>query len=368
MQKPEVLLPGKFTRQDLEKLRQGKIWRVADIYSQQLKELYEISFPDGKGSIYKDFASKRGSGDIAGAWVYYPWSGILLHTVGSEDLFKLRTNRNRNLISLYEQQKLSRSTVAIAGMSVGSGIALACIYTGLSNTIKIADFDKLETANLNRLRESLADIGASKAELAARGVYEINPFADVQIFEAITEQNIDKFFSGPKVSVVVDEIDDFKMKVKLRIKAKECGVPLIMFTSLGDNILIDVERYDRDPKLAIFNGAIGDVADEIASNPDMSPADIKRYAVKLVGQEYVPTKALASLPEIGKTLVGRPQLYSTIAVDGGLAAYLIKKIVLGASVKSGRYFIKFAELIHLPSDDLADTKERKMALMGVLGK
>jgi hypothetical protein len=41
-------------------------------------------------------------------------------------------------------------------MSVGSGIALSCVYSGFSGTIKLADFDTLETANLNRLRESLA--------------------------------------------------------------------------------------------------------------------------------------------------------------------------------------------------------------------
>jgi hypothetical protein len=366
--KPEILLPG-FTVEELNKFKSNKqVWRTADIYAGQLEELHSITYPAKNGPKLEEFVAKKGGGDLAGAWVYYPWSGVLLHCVGPDDLFSLRTNRNQNLISREEQHKLNETTVAVAGMSVGSGIALACAYSGMSKTIKIADFDQLETANLNRLRESLTDIGESKANLAARRIYELNPFADVKRYEALDDSNIDDFFVEPKLGVVVDEIDDFKMKVQLRLKAKEHGVPLLMFTSLGDNILIDIERYDLDDSLVIFNGAIGDEAEEILRSPEISAENMKRYAVTLVGPQYVPTKAMASLPDIGKSLVGRPQLYSTIAVDGGLAAFLIRRLTLGDPVKSGRFFVKFAELVGLRDDDLSETEERREILAKLMGK
>jgi molybdopterin/thiamine biosynthesis adenylyltransferase len=364
MENKPTILSGLFTREELEKFKADhKVWKTVDIYEQQLAELAEINAAD---ETVQNVAAES---DLQGAWVYYPWSGILLHCVGEVDLFALRTNRNQNLITRDEQQKLAASTIAVAGMSVGSGVALACIYSGISNSgIKIADFDTLSTANLNRLRESLPNVGLSKTMLAAQHIYEINPFAGVQEFPGVTDENIDAFFQDPDTAVVVDEIDDFKMKVQLRVHAKQHHVPLLMFTSLGDNILVDVERYDKNPDQEIFNGAIGQLPDEILQNGNISPEDVKRYAVQLVGQEYVPTKAMGSLLEIGKTLVGRPQLFSTIAVDGGLAAYVIKSIVLGAPLESGRYFVKFSELFNMPNTDLGDSPERQDILSKLFSK
>ena len=357
MTKPDVLLPGTFTADDLSEFQGSKkLWEMRDIYERQLKELFVIAYPDGSGD-FNAFASEKGVGDQAGAWVYFPWSGLMLHCVGPEDLFHLRTNRNQNLINAEEQRKLAAASVAVAGMSVGAGIAVGCVYAGIADMVKLADFDDLETANLNRLRAALSDVGRPKLELAAQEIYELNPFADVRPFNGVTNENISDFLQGS--AVVVDEIDDFKMKVQLRLHAKESRMPLLMFTSLGDNILIDVERYDENPDLAIFNGSISDVPEEILAKEDITPADARRYAVQIVGQQYIPTRALGSLLEMGKTLVGRPQLYSTVAVDGGLAAYVIKSIILGAPLKSGRYTIKFAELLDMPTSDLADTGERQ---------
>ena len=126
-------------------------------------------------------------------------------------------------------------------------------------------------------------------------------------------------------------------------------------------------RYDPDPDLASFSGAVAGLSKEILATNNLSAADAKRYAVQLVGTEFAPTKAMGPLPEIGKTLVGRPQLYSTIAVDGGLAAYIIKAILLGQPVKSGRYFIKFTDLFQLTSVDFEDSEERRHILDALMG-
>ncbi len=352
--KPTILLPGKYSESDVDELRNNsKIWKEIDLYPGQLEELLEIKFPEpeeckAQKEAFIENQTKKGSG----AWIYYPWSGVLVHTVGPEDLYNLRTNRNQNIITKSEQEMMKQSVIGVAGMSVGAGIAIGSIYAGMANTIKIADFDNLETANLNRIRESIQNIGVPKAELTSRNIYELNPYNEVITFsEGITESNIDKLFNDPKLSVIVDEIDDFKIKVLLRVKAKQFKVPLLMFTSLGDNILIDIERYDLPNQPEIFNGAIGNTADEILTSKNISKEDIQRYTVQVVGAEYVPTRALASLPEIGKSLVGRPQLYSTIAVDSGLAVYIIRQIILEKDVKSGRYFVKFGDLINLDTDD-----------------
>lgn len=329
-----------------------------DIFERQSAELAKINNPASPG---------EGSSPAA-TYVYYPWAKTVLKTVSSDDLLTLRTNRNRELISSEEQAKLYSSVVGIAGMSVGSGIAMGLAYSGISREIKLADNDELDTSNLNRLRESLLDVGQPKAHIAARHIYELDPFSKVHVYdEGVNGGNIDQFFSDPKIDLVVDEIDDFQMKLELRIKAKELKLPLIMFTSLGDNILVDVERYDTDKDQRLFNGLLRNDQEEKLLNGEISQEDEKRLAVLLVGAEYIPTKALKSVLKIGTELVGRPQLYSTIAVDGGLAAYLIREILLGAPVQAGRYFVKFNELIGIATDELSDTDDRRQVLRKLSG-
>lgn len=338
--------------------KNNTVKELIDIYDIQTQELAKINDPGSPDSASKPEES----------YVYYPWTGQLLRCVDKQNLFRLRTNRNQNLVTTEEQVKLADFTVGVAGMSVGSGIALALIYSGISRKIKIADHDNLDTSNLNRLRESLLNVGKPKVELVARHIYELDPFSEVELFEeGVDDSNIEKFFTEPKLDLVIDEIDDFKMKVQLRLQAKRHGVPLVMFTSLGDNILVDIERFDLDKETPIFHGILKDVSEEILTNPDITPQDIQRYSVQLVGQQYIPTRALASVAEMGKTLVGRPQLYSTIAVDGGLGAYIARQILLNNRPESGRYFIKFAELFDLNSEDLTNTNARQSVIERLLG-
>lgn len=339
---------------DLDQLRKELTPKEIDIYSSQLEELQRIDNPSlGDNTLRAGYAS------VEGVHVYYPWLNTILYCVNDTDLLRLRTNRNRELITTEEQTVLRKAIVGIAGMSVGSGMAVALAYSGISRRIKIADHDVVDTSNLNRLRETLVSIGRPKVDLTAEHIYELDPFACVDIYsEGITADNIDRFFEDPKLDMVIDEIDDFKMKVQLRLHAKKNRIPLLMLTSLGDNILVDIERYDQDPEAPIFHGMLGDLSEEILAKGVVSPEDIKRYSIQLVGQQYIPTRAIQSVFEMGKTLVGRPQLYSTIAVDGGLAAYVVRQILLNNMPKSGRFFIKFSELFNIQTDELASSVTR----------
>lgn len=336
---PPIILEGLSEEQLTEFKSSHKIWQIRDIHDQQLRDLFEITHPSER--LTGDFADRQQgfvvehSGVNAGVWVYFPWSGEFVHMVGEQDYYKLRTNRNRNLIKDSEQQKLDNFSAAVAGMSVGGGIALGLVYSGISNQVRLADFDLLETPNLNRVRAKVSSLGQPKINVMAEQIYEINPFAVIDVYaDGIGKENVSEFLAAP-VRVVFDEIDDFEMKIRLRHEAKAKGIAVIMLTSLGDSVLIDVERYDLDQDIQIFNGMLGDLPDEILTGSIGEREKIK-YAMQLVGVENIPTRALASLLEINQTLVGRPQLYSTIAIDGGLAAYLVKQIALGVDLPSGR--------------------------------
>jgi len=348
--KPVVLKEGSFGKRDLAKIKTTKIWQMCDLYKEQLEELFEMLYASEKDNKIKlsQFLKERldPNPNLRGTWVYFPWRKILIHMLNEKDYFILRTNRNRELITLKEQKQLKNFTIGIAGLSIGSNIALASVHLGASQNLKIADFDNLATSNLNRVIFGLPEIGKNKAQLTAQKLYEINPFINLRVFDkGLTRETLDDFVSKqPKLNLVIDEIDDFEIKVRIRLMARKEMIPVLMVTSLGDGCLIDVERYDIDPKMKLFNGFLGNLSDKILKSK-LTEEEKKKFAAQLVGIENIPTRALKSLLEIGKTLVGRPQLVTTVSVGVGVAGFLARKIALDEHCPSGRYLLHLRDAI-----------------------
>ncbi len=352
--KPLIFKEGSYSKQDIEGFHKNqKINKIIDIYQEQIRELFEINNPGLIGSDQFDFKlkefsdSKIGSEQIlAGNWVFFPWNGNFVHMVVEEDYFSLRTNRNKNLITKEEQLALSEFTVGFVGLSVGSDMAINMTYSGISNSMKLAEFDTLETTNLNRLRARVDQIGGKKIDITMEKIYQVNPYANLIDFsQGINKENLDLFIKGKKnLDLIFEIIDDFEMKVLLRIAAKQAKIPIIMLTNLGDNVLIDIERYDLDQELKPFNGRADHVVDLVKSG-SLTKEEVHKYAIEIVGKENVPEKAQDSVKEIGNTLVGRPQLMSTVSISGGLASFLSRKIALGNSLPSGRYKFSIENII-----------------------
>lgn len=351
---PIILKEGVNTLVEVDKFRNThKIWEERDLYPLQLKELFEITHPQDifnpdfneKSQVFITDKLAAGSSELKGNWVYFPWSGIFIHTVTEEEYILLRTNRNRNLITSAEQETLLNFTVGLVGLSVGSNVATALAYSGISSTMKIAEFDTLETTNLNRIRARIDQIGLSKMSITTRQIYEVNPYADLQLFgDGITKETLDIFVTGsPQPRLIFEIIDSFEMKIYLRLLARQHRIPVVMVTNLGDSVILDVERYDLDEETSLFNGRAGSIPDDILNNPDLSTQDKHKYAVLLAGVDNIPPRALASVEEIGKTLVGRPQLTTTVTIAAGFCGYITRQIALGDTI-SGSWLVKFDEV------------------------
>lgn len=333
-------------RRQLQDLIKNNQLIIRDIFADQINELCNIRNPkiDINSAIfikkYQQLVEETSS-----RWVHFPWRKQLVHMLTEKELNELRTNRNRNLLTTAEQKKLEKFTVGVIGLSIGNSMAATLAYGGVSQTMKLAELDTLETSNLNRIRASVADIGQPKINITAQHIYEINPYAKLHLFsKGLTDPTLDKFITGsPKPKIILEAIDDLKMKMKIRLAARAAGIPVIMITNLGDRLLIDVERYDLDDTTPLFNGLIGETPEEILDQP-ISDADINKYVIKIVDPSNVPERAMSSVKSIGDTLVGRPQLMSTVTIGGAVASYLARRIALGHSVPSGRRLVKFNEV------------------------
>lgn len=337
--------------------------QARDLYASQVAELAEVRLPGGSPEARERFVAEYAARE-PGVWSYYPWLNVALRTLEPAALFELRTNRNRNLVTASEQAALRRAHVAIAGLSVGSNLLSALIRHGIGSTFSLADHDELATTNLNRTHGSLLDVGTPKCQLAARAVWELDPFATCILYrQALDDETVGSFVAAS--DVVFDEVDDFRVKVQLRLMAQLHGKPLLMATNLGDTVLIDVERWDGPHDgLEPFNGQLDGVSLPDLMRTGLSPGDASRFAAQVIGIDNVPLRALASLPLVGRELAGRPQVASTASMAAGAAAMAARSVLLGAPLRSGRYRLSLTEALGLPAD--GGSADQRAAIMAQL--
>ena len=346
-------------------IAEGAVRRVSDDYREQLLELYGVNnpplvySPDFKERFEEYFAALQKETELRkrGSWVYYPWSSTLVHVLPEADFLAVRTARNKNLINRDEQEKFYNATVGIGGLSVGSSVALALALGGGAKHMKLADMDRLALSNTNRILTGVDDLGALKVELAARKIYEINPYAQVEIFpEGLNQDNIEGFVSG--LDVMIDELDNLAVKYLIREQAAKHGVAVVMAADNGDNAVVDIERYDLDRATPFFQGRMGDdVSYEMLSGLDKF--GIGKMITKHVGPENVTEKMQQSLLEMGKTIVSWPQLGGAALVNGAAVAYCVRKIANGQPLEANRSLVSMDEKLVPGYDSPAEVEKRR---------
>lgn len=325
--------------------------RIVDAYLSQLEELFYLDNPS-VNSVMPDTREKVQeyvrvqSAIISRIWIYFPWRNTAVVSVPEDLYFRLRTARNLNVISKTEQGAYRKLIVGVAGLSVGSAVVTSLVMSGGPRRIKIADFDVIETTNLNRLRGTLLDIGSPKIEIAAKNVWELDPFTDLDLYQmGITAENITEFLASPKLNVFIDEMEAINFKILSRIIAREQKIPVLMATDNGDGILLDVERFDLEPNRALFHGLVGDItADEVKN---LNSKQWLQFAMRIVGPEHLTPRMQESILSIGNTIPSIPQLGTSATLAGSAISYTVRALAAGNDVPSGRYVISIeAALAH----------------------
>lgn len=277
-----------------------------------------------------------------GVWVHYPWNDSLVHLLDEEAFARVRTDRNRNKITTEEQAVLATKRVGVVGLSVGQSAALTLALERSFGEVRLADFDTLELSNLNRIRGGVHEMGVPKVINTAREIAELDPFLKVTVFpEGLTRANMDRFFlEGGALDVLVEECDSVDIKILAREKAKALRIPVVMDTS--DRGMVDVERFDLEPDRPLLHGLLEDL-DVAALERPMSNTEKLPFMARIVGIDTISDRMRASLPELGKTIVTWPQLASGVTLGGAIVADIYRRIVLGHSRVSGRWWIDLEE-------------------------
>lgn len=350
MSRPLLLNPADAAEWDkiAELVRSSEAVFVHDTLREQLAELEEGRVPhlllspeelDERVSEHLDGRQI----DRYGNWAFYPWSRRLVHVLPIEEHRELRTDRNRYKLTAEEQAILADARVGVIGLSVGNMAAITCTLEGIGSSFKLADFDRLSLSNLNRLRGGVHDIGVPKTTLVAREMFEIDPYLDVTLVpEGVTEDNLDAFLvEGGALDILIEECDDLFIKIVVRERARLHGIPVIMDTS--DRGMLDVERFDLEPNRPILHGLVGDL--DARTLKGLETKDKVPFFMSIVDADRMSTRMAASLFEIDETVSSWPQLASSVALGGALAADTARRILLGELTDSGRYYVDVDEIV-----------------------
>lgn len=285
-------------------------------------------------------------------WAYYPWRRAVVSVLGAQDFRRVRLDRNRNLITADEQEILGALRIGIIGLSAGHAIAYTLAIQGLCGELRLADFDRLELTNLNRVPASVFDIGLNKATLAARRIAELDPYLPVRVLSSgMTSDNIGEFLD--ELDIVVEECDSLDMKVIVREAARIRGIPVLMATS--DRGLVDIERFDVEPERPILHGLLGNV--DIVKLSTLDSRAKVPHVLRMLDAASLSARGAASLVEVGHTLSTWPQLAGDVAVGATAIAEAIRRIGLGEELPSGRVRIDVASALERLSEPSPPTVE-----------
>ena len=351
---PEIVIPiaddgtiDVVAIQRLEELFNTAARRI-DLFEPLLLELMLVDFPSFK--LDQDSLPDRmrcfrhqyiGENQLrlAGSWARYA-DGTITHLLRPIDHYRLRTSRNRGLLSSADQQRISEAKIAIAGLSVGGMTATTLAMEGFRD-FYLTDFDVLSCSNLNRLASSLTRVGTQKADIVAEKIWDIDPFAkvvrDIRGYSAQVEDEI--FSPAWRPDVFVDAMDSIDGKIAVREACRKHGVPVVWMMDVGDGVVqIGCERYDLDPTLPLFDGRLSRKEKQLGRNLNYAES-----IISIVNPEYLGPRMLESFQSACKSEIpGVPQIAGTVAVSAGAISQTIRRVLLGDAV-TPEFSIEIAE-------------------------
>ena len=139
-------------------------------------------------------------------------------------------------------EKLNNAKVAIFGIGgVGSYVVEGLVRAGVQNFILVDD-DKVCLTNLNRqIIATRSTIGKQKVEVAKERILDINPKANVEIYQEFFMPNSQEILDN-SVDYIVDSVDTVTAKIELVMRANRLNIPII--SSMGTGNKLDPTRFE----------------------------------------------------------------------------------------------------------------------------
>jgi adenylyltransferase/sulfurtransferase len=158
------------------------------------------------------------------------------------------------------QRRLKAANIAVVGAGgIGAAVIPALAGAGVGR-LTIIDGDVVDLSNLQRQPlYRTADVGAAKAELAARFVTDRNPHVDVTTFaERLTPDNAARLLGGH--DLVIDGTDNFATRLLVSDTATRLAIPLLSAAAQQFQGQVALFR-GHEPARACYRCFVGDAFD-----------------------------------------------------------------------------------------------------------
>tara|TARA_B100001248_G_C27397618_1_gene466830 strand:- start:2371 stop:3231 length:861 start_codon:yes stop_codon:yes gene_type:complete len=229
-------------------------------------------------------------------------------------------SRNIGWVTKDEQKVLKSKKVAIAGLGGVGGIhAITLARLGIEN-FHIADMDAFGIENFNRQAGAMmSSIGKEKALVVKNMILDINPNANIQVFDGgINQHNIDDFLKD--VDIYVDGLDFFVFDARILAfqKSYEYNIPAVSAGPLG----FSAAMFNVLPGKMTFNDYFG-----LHTTTDL----VKRSNLFLVGMipRLAPLKYIADKSAIKLEDKAGPSTAMACQLCAGVVGTQVLKLLLG---------------------------------------
>lgn len=151
-------------------------------------------------------------------------------------------SRTELLIGKEGIEKLQNAKVAVFGIGgVGSYVVEGLVRAGIENFI-LVDNDEVSLTNLNRqIIATFETIGKPKVEVSKNRILEINPNANVEIYQEFFMPESKNIIDNT-VSYIVDSVDTVTAKIELVLRARNLNIPII--SSMGTGNKLDPTKFE----------------------------------------------------------------------------------------------------------------------------
>ena len=168
-----------------------------------------------------------------------------------EENWKYRTEK---LIGKEAVNKLENAKVIVFGIGgVGSFAVEGLVRAGVGN-LSLVDPDNIDVTNINRqIHSNVNTVGKSKIEVMKQRILEINPKANVEVYNPRNLEFEEQELIDNSFSYVIDAVDTIKTKINIIEKAKKVGIPVISAMGAGNKIdstkfeVTDINKTDVCP-------------------------------------------------------------------------------------------------------------------------
>ena len=328
--------------------REQRIVQI-DTIERQLADLAQARFPAASSAerdqFVADAVAAAGDAVAVGAWAYLPWQATVVHLLDRDAYFEVITNRNRDKITRAEQERLRTKRVGVLGLSVGGESAVTVAQEHLCGEIVLADFDRLDLSNLNRLPAGVDELGLRKTTIVARRIARIDPYLSVIVFEdGVTSSNLGTFLAG--LDLLIEECDGLPIKHEVRLHARALRVNVVY--AADERGFLSVEPYAHWPTLRPFHGLIETPPLSRERYPT-SIAFMKALTEWMGGWNNISERSQRSLACVGETLCGYPQLASEARYAAGQIGHVARRLLLGERLHPFVGNLDLAQ--YLPAED-----------------